>query len=115
MVKHCEFIPDSFWGGSAPRLRHFELSGIPFPGLPKLLLSATHLNHLSLSGIPHSGYFSPEAMVALLSVLSCLNFLELDFQSFSLALTGKSDAPIHQNVLSSPLSMIFVSKGSSDI
>ena len=54
-------IPDSFLGGSAPRLRHLELSGIPFPGLPKLLLSTTHLDHLSLSCIPNSGYFSPEA------------------------------------------------------
>ena len=31
-------IPDSFLGGSAPRLQYFELSGIPFPGLPNLLL-----------------------------------------------------------------------------
>ena len=36
-------IPDSFLSGFAPRLRHFQLDGIPFPGLPKLLLSATHL------------------------------------------------------------------------
>ncbi|KAN0109365.1 hypothetical protein V8E52_009337 [Russula decolorans] len=38
--------------------------GIPFPGLPKLLLSATHLVQLWLANIPHSGYISPEAMVA---------------------------------------------------
>src|SRR5260370_20624004 len=41
-------IPDSFLGGSAPRLRHFTLSGFPFPGFPKLLLSATHLVRLDL-------------------------------------------------------------------
>ena len=63
-------IPDSFLRGSAPRLRHFELEGIPFPGLPKLLLSATHLVYLRLEDIPLSGYISPEVMVALLSVLS---------------------------------------------
>src|SRR6266446_148911 len=62
--------PDSFLGGSAPRLRFFELDGIPFPGLPNLLLSTTHLVHLNLSNIPHSGYISPEAMATLLSVLS---------------------------------------------
>ena len=30
-------IPDSFLGGSAPRLEYFELHCIPFPGLPNLL------------------------------------------------------------------------------
>ncbi len=73
--------PDSFLGGSAPHLRIFELTGIPFPGLPKLLLSATHLVVLNLSKIPHSGYISPEAMAALLPVLSSLESLFLQFQS----------------------------------
>jgi hypothetical protein len=78
-------IPDSFLGGSAPCLQHFELKGIPFPGLPKLLLSATHLVHLRLLNIPRFGFIPPEAMVALLSVLSNLDTLESDFnfqQSF---------------------------------
>jgi len=74
-------VPDSFLGGSAPRLRHFELSGIPFPGLPKLLWSATHLVYLRLINIPHSGYISPKAMVALLSTLSSLETLILEFRS----------------------------------
>jgi hypothetical protein len=74
-------IPDSFLDGSAPRLRTSNCHGIPFPGLPKLLLSATHLVNLWLSDIPHSGYISPEAMVALLSVLSSLETLSLQFQS----------------------------------
>ncbi len=74
-------IPDSFLGGSAPHLRICRLEGIPFPGLPKLLLSATHLVTLYLSDIPHSGYFSPEAMAALLSVLSSLESLRLLFRS----------------------------------
>jgi hypothetical protein len=74
-------IPGSFLGGSAPRLRIFTLNSIPFPGLPKLLLSATHLVDLKLSKIPHSGYISPEAMVTLLSVLSRLETLSLQFQS----------------------------------
>jgi hypothetical protein len=74
-------IPDSFLDGSAPRLRHFILAGIRFPGLPNLLLSATHLVRLHLSDISHSGYISPEAMVALISVLSSLESLSLLFRS----------------------------------
>src|SRR6266849_4629755 len=73
-------IPDSFLGGSAPRLRIFTLSDILFPALPKLLLSADHLVELHLIRIPHSGYISPEAMVALLSALSSLEYLYLEFQ-----------------------------------
>jgi hypothetical protein len=74
-------ISDSFLDGSAPRLRIFTLSGIPFPGLPRLLSSATHLVELWLSNIPHSGYISPEAIVALISVLSSLTTLSLRFPS----------------------------------
>ena len=74
-------IPDSFLGGSAPRLEDLWLEGIPFPGLPKLLPSATHLVHLQLEYIPHSGYFSPEAMVTGLSALTCLRTLWLLFES----------------------------------
>ena len=73
-------IPDSFLGGSAPRLRSFDLRRIPFPGLPKLLSSATHLVNLTLNDIPHSGYISPKAMIALLSVLSSLDSLILQFR-----------------------------------
>jgi hypothetical protein len=74
-------IPDSFLDGSAQRLRLFYLHGIPFPGLPKLLLSATNLVSLRLFRIPHSGYISPEAMVALISALSSLEELIIGFRS----------------------------------
>ena len=74
-------IPDSFLDGSAPRLQIFTLEGIPFPGLPKLLLSATHLVELTLYDTPHSGYISPEAIVVLISVLSTLEALALRFRS----------------------------------
>jgi hypothetical protein len=79
--KTLPVTPDSFLGGSAPHLRVVELWGIPYPRLPKLLLSATQLIKLNLSDIPHSGYFSPEAMVALLPGLSSLETLHLYFQS----------------------------------
>jgi hypothetical protein len=75
-------LPDSFLGGSAPRLREILLAGIiPFPGLGKLLLSTIDLVSLWLVNIPHSGYISPEAMVASLSTLTRLKQLDLQFRS----------------------------------
>ncbi len=74
-------VSDSFLGGSAPNLRHLKMSCVPFPGLPKLLLSATHLVTLRLFNIPHSGYISPEAMATTLSALTRLEKFELRFQS----------------------------------
>ena len=74
-------VPDSFLGGSAPRLEYLSLERIPFPGLPKLLLSANHLVDLHLVNIPHSGYISPEAMVTALSALTSLARLFLVFES----------------------------------
>ena len=74
-------VPDSFLGGSAPRLQKLWLKRIPFPGLLKLLLSATHLVDLYLDDIPHSGYISPEAMVTALSTLTSLKNLSLEFKS----------------------------------
>ena len=79
--KTVPVIPDSFLDGFAPLLEYVELSGVPVPGLPNLLLSATHLVHLKLSDIPHSGYISPEAIVNLISVLSSLETLLVEFQS----------------------------------
>jgi hypothetical protein len=96
--KTMPVIPDSFLDGSSPRLRSFSLRCIPFPGLPELLLSATHLVDLRL---PHSGYFSPEAIVAL--CCPALNGLPFDSNPLNHALTAKPDVLLHQNVLSSPL------------
>jgi len=58
-------LPDSFLGGSAPRLRSLHLVYIIFPALTKLLLSTSHLVRLDMLGIanqqriPHAGYISP--------------------------------------------------------
>jgi hypothetical protein len=62
-------VPASFLGGSAPRLQELWLRRAPFPGLPKLLLTATQLVDLNLESIPHSGYISPEAMATGLSTV----------------------------------------------
>jgi hypothetical protein len=76
-------IPNSFLGGSAPRLRSLEFRGIPFifPALGKLLLSTTDLLTLHLLDIPKSGYFSPEQIVTSLSALTRLQELFIDFRS----------------------------------
>jgi hypothetical protein len=79
--KSSPVIPASFLGGSAPSLRTFALERIPFPGLPKLLLSATHLVDLDLRDIPHSGYFSPETIVTCVSTLTALKGLRVEFES----------------------------------
>jgi F-box-like len=74
-------LPDGFLGGFAPRLQSLELRSIPFPALPRLLLSATDLIRLDLVDIPHSGYMSPEAIVTGLAMLSNLISLTLKFKS----------------------------------
>ena len=74
-------IPDTFLGGSAPHLRSLVLDYIPFPGLPNLLLSATHLVEICLWKIPHSVYFPPEVLVDSLSALTRLEKLKFDFES----------------------------------
>ena len=74
-------LPDGFVGGSAPRLQSLELRGIPFPALPKLLLSTTDLVRLTLWRIPHSGYASPEAIVTGLAALANLKSLTIELQS----------------------------------
>jgi hypothetical protein len=79
--KNAPVLPDSFLGGFAPRLRELTLIGIPFPTLPKLLLSTSDLVCLSLRDIPHSGYISPQAMVTSLSALTRLQQLTLTFRS----------------------------------
>lgn len=71
--------PASFLGGFAPRLQTLDLTCIPFPGLPKLLLSATNLVTLSLGEILPSGYISPEALVNCLSALTRLDELTLEY------------------------------------
>ena len=74
-------VPNSFLGGSAPRLRSLYLDDIAFPGLaPNLLLSATHLVHLELNRIPSAGYIPPEAIATSLTALISLESLRLHFR-----------------------------------
>ena len=72
--------PAPFLGRTTPSLRSLYLDGIPFPELPKLLLSATHLVKLDLSNIPRSGHIPPEVMATSLSALNSLESLSLKFR-----------------------------------
>jgi hypothetical protein len=105
-------VPDSFLGRSAPRLRYLVLDGIPVPGLPKLLLSATNLVELQLSNIPHSGYISPDAVVTALSALTSLQLLQLEFRSPRSHPTRQADFRLPRHALSFLLLQQFGSKGS---
>jgi hypothetical protein len=79
-MKYHRLLPPHFWV-DVHVCKNFGLPRIPFLGLPKLLLSATILVELGLWEIPHSGYISPEAMVAGLSVLTSLERLLIEFES----------------------------------
>jgi hypothetical protein len=96
-------LPDSFLGGSAPRLRSLHLEGTSYPALGKLLSSASDLVHLHLWNMPNDEYTSPEAMVAVLSMMSRLKTLRIAFPIYQSYLYGTSTR-------SFPLSLRFCSE-----
>ncbi len=105
-------IPDSFLGGSAPRLQYVSLDGIPCPGLPKVLLSANRLVTLGspISLIPGTFHLKRWS----LSSPRCPASEHFALIS-NLALTWKAEYCLHQNALSSPLSRDFISKALPNI
>ena len=104
-------LPDSFLGGSAPRLQFLSLTSIPFPGLPKFLLTATHFVQLHLVNIPHSGYISPDAMATCLSSLTSLGVLELAFESSQSSPDQESRRSPSPTCFVLPALTIFLYKG----
>ena len=92
------------------RVRHTR----GFPGLPKLLLSATHLVDLDLYGIPRSWYIPPEAMAAGLAVLPNLESLHLQFRypRPRPALETRRPPPPTRSILPSLIKILF--KGASE-
>lgn len=87
-----QILPDSFLGGSAPRLRFVFFYGIAYPGLRKLLSSTRDIVHLRLHDIPYSGYISPEATATCLSALTRIEEVSLHFRSprYDIATQGRS-------------------------
>ena len=74
-------ITDAFLGGSAPCLQSIILSRIPFPTLPKFLLSVNNLVELQLKEITSAGYISPEVMATCLAMLARLQSFVILFKS----------------------------------
>ena len=97
-------LPESFLGGSAPRL--LWLKNIPTPVLRKLPLTASDLVNLALWGIPDSAYASPKAMVACLARLTALQVLSLRFRSPPNR-TSRRPPPLTRVVLPSLISCDF--------
>jgi hypothetical protein len=73
-------IPDTFLGGSAPRLKTIYIADFLYPAAPTLLSSARDLVHVDLRDIPRSGFISPEVMVASLAALPKLQSLTFGFE-----------------------------------
>jgi len=95
-------ISDTFLGGCAPRLRNVTLIHIPFPTLPKLLLSASHLVELHLKEIPKTGYISPDAMATCLAALTRLESVTISsplWRSFPQNQTNQHPLPVTRAVL----------------
>jgi F-box-like len=77
---HVPVLPDTFLGGSAPHLGTLYLESIAFPNLPQFLLSSNDLLALCLLNIPDFGYISPDAMATILSGLTRLKSLWIEFE-----------------------------------
>jgi hypothetical protein len=74
-------LPDTFLGGSAPRLHTLYFNNIAFPALGMLLTPLLDLVHLYVWDIPDSSYISPDAIVACISTMTRLQSLHLGFSS----------------------------------
>jgi len=107
-------VSDAFLGGSAPRLQMIELRCVPFPTLPKLLLSTTDVVLLNLEEITNAGYISPEALATCLSMLKRLECISISFQSLGSfpSLTHRPPPPLTRAVF--PALRTFVFEGFSD-
>jgi len=92
-------IPETFLGGSTPRLRTFFLSGIPFLSFPKFVFSATRIEDLTLLDIPNSGYISLEVMATCSAALPNLKRLYVGFRSPLSRPTQMSPPPLTRSVL----------------
>jgi len=100
-------LPETFLGGSAPRLQKFMLRGIPFPSFPKFILRFTHIAGLRLDDIPNSGYISPEVMATSLTALPHLDFLSIGFRSPPSGLLQLSPPPLTRAALPALSSLLF--------
>jgi hypothetical protein len=104
---NAPILPDVFLSSPTPHLQQIYLSGISFPALPTLLLSASDLVDLQLKDIPLSGYISPEAMVTSLAALPRLDTLCIWFRSPTFRLEPRYSPLSTRDVLPSLTSFNF--------
>ena len=105
-------LPAEFLGKHAPCLQEFGLDGIPYPTLPKLLLSANDLIKLHLCDIPLAGYISPEAMAAGFVALTRLESFILEFRSADSRPDRMRPPPVTRTIL--PSLTFFHFQGTSE-
>ena len=105
-------LPTEFLGGCAPCLQEVRLSGIAYPALPSLLLSATHLVTLRLIHIPPTGFISLEALVLGLAAVPRLERFTLDFQSITPSL-NRTPPPLAARI-DLPFLTAFVFQGTGE-
>ena len=96
-----QVLPETFLSESTPRLRTFELKGIPFPSFPKLALHFSPIVYLRVEEIPSSGYISPEVMATCLTALPNLKWLSIGFRSPPSPLLQISPPPLTHAALPS--------------
>jgi hypothetical protein len=71
-------LPSGHWsGGSASRLQMLKLSNNPFVAQPSLVSSASSLVELHLAHHSSTGYISPDAMAACMTMLTRLRFVHI--------------------------------------
>jgi hypothetical protein len=100
-------IPETFLAGSAPRLKTFILSGIPFLSFPKSVFSAIRVESLAFLDIPNSGYISPEVMTTCLAALPNLRLLSIGFRSPLSRPIQISPPPLTRSVLPALNRLLF--------
>ena len=81
-LAHPPIIPESFLGGSAPSLKFLMLDNVKFGALPNLLWSTSNLVNLIIQELPYFGHIPPREMLAILSALTCLEYLWLELNNF---------------------------------
>ena len=101
-------LPETFLGGSAPRLQSFTLRDIPFLSFPKFILRFTHIAYLDLLNIRNSGYISPEVMATSLTALPHLEVLYLGFRSPPSGLLQLSPPPLTRAALPALSNLTFI-------
>ena len=109
--RNVPILPREFLGRSAPCLQKITLSGIPYPTLPKLLLSTSNLVALELRRIPPTGYISPLVIATCLAALPKLDAFDIQFQSATLH-HERIFPPVTRDVL--PSLTAFTFKGASE-